>query len=146
MNIRNNIETTRVVNSKINLSILNSKQSNRLLTAKLPSLEISHCLNGVMQASFLHILSFKHEYIENVERYFTTQKNRLRKPYQRRIPEMQRLYCRINALETLTRSQRIDIARLTNENLSLNQGVARLQNRLHVLETKLYTIHHESNF
>ena len=69
---------------------------------------------------------------------------RPRRPYQRRNPEMQRLFSRISAQETLTRAQRIDIARLTNENLALKHDVASLKDRVYVLENKLISIRHES--
>ena len=56
----------------------------------------------------------------------------------------ERLFSRISAQETLTRTQQIDIARLTNESVSLKQDVASLQNRVYVLENKLIAIRHES--
>ena len=56
----------------------------------------------------------------------------------------ERLFSRISAQETLTRTQQIDIARLTNESVSLKHDVASLQNRVYVLENKLIAIRHES--
>ena len=53
MNIRNNIETTRVVNSKINLSILNTFKISKILDfSKIINPEISIHRDHLIETSF----------------------------------------------------------------------------------------------